>query len=487
MAFRLIFTILGLASVVCSATYVQAQDLEKLPQGTNWGELIANLLETPQVTSVDAPIPPDITEPVHLDESVAFALGYNFEVKASEATREATRYDAYTSMTQYMPTYSVVLDKGKNFSAPSVVTDTVTNNKVSDLTHHLADRTYTLHQPLADMSIIADMLGKRTTESASAESLRSTRERIAFQTVSAFYQMLQAMILIKAAQEYETAYDQLYDRMKARVEGGGSSGAELDRIKSRQVNAKSAVLAAKSNYAAALYDYKRLTGVVPQTLVVPSAEDDEIVETEQQLIEQALQYNPDITSLRKQAEAQGYEVDRLVAKYLPTLSFDYSNSVSNNVDGAADANPSLGNYFPQQQEKKWMMTLNWQLSGGYAPQAAAAYYRKKALEQQMYDAIYKTQEAVRLAMNGYQSAAARIPQVKQSIEALRSTTSTFEVQFRLGNRPLLDLLDTYERLYQSRLDLAQLAVSQGLAYYQIKQTTGHLVDALHVPPEPVER
>ena len=227
--------------------------------------------------------------------------------------------------------------------------------------------------------------------------------------------------------------------------------------------------------------------MVPQTLVVPSAEDDEIVETEQQLIEQALQYNPDITSLRKQAEAQGYEVDRLVAKYLPTLSFDYSNSVSNNVDGAADANPSLGNYFPQQQEKKWMMTLNWQLSGGYAPQAAAAYYRKKALEQQMYDAIYKTQEAVRLAMNGYQSAAARIPQVKQSIEALRSTTSTFEVQFRLGNRPLLDLLDTYERLYQSRLDLAQLAVSQGLAYYQIKQTTGHLVDALHVPPEPVER
>ena len=82
------------------------------------------------------------------------------------------------------------------------------------------------------------------------------------------------------------------------------------------------------------------------------------------------------------------------------------------------------------------------------------------------------------AMN---SANGRIEAVTQAVEANSKVAVAFEEQYMAGSRQLLDLLDAYERLYQSQLELTALLVAEAQASYLMRREMGELEPAILSP------
>ena len=59
-------------------------------------------------------------------------------------------------------------------------------------------------------------------------------------------------------------------------------------------------------------------------------------------------------------------------------------------------------------------------------------------------------------------------------EGNRKVVEAFRAQLVGGNRPLLDVLDAYQRLHQSRLDLAQVLINTTQNEWRIAHLTGRL-------------
>jgi adhesin transport system outer membrane protein len=64
--------------------------------------------------------------------------------------------------------------------------------------------------------------------------------------------------------------------------------------------------------------------------------------------------------------------------------------------------------------------------------------------------------------------------------ASKDTQSDYVEQFKIGQRSLLDLLDTENELYQARRDFLAAEFDEISAQYRILHSMGLLVDALRV-------
>ena len=70
--------------------------------------------------------------------------------------------------------------------------------------------------------------------------------------------------------------------------------------------------------------------------------------------------------------------------------------------------------------------------------------------------------------------------IKQHIIASKETQLAYKEQFSLGQRNLLDLLDTENELFQARMDYLEASFDELGARYRILNTTGQLLDSLRV-------
>ena len=71
----------------------------------------------------------------------------------------------------------------------------------------------------------------------------------------------------------------------------------------------------------------------------------------------------------------------------------------------------------------------------------------------------------------------RYSALRDELVANRSVVDAFQAQLVGGNRPLLDVLDAYQRLHQSRLDLAQLVLGEVGNHAKVAHITGRLAPA----------
>ena len=295
--------------------------------------LVRMLGGDPVVRLEQSSFPADLAEPIRLDEAVAFALKNNFEIRASGAKKEAAAWDLAGAYAGYLPTLTITRSNGMETSAPAAYY--VGNDRVESSTHHRRDKQLSVRQPIVDVSLISDVLLRyRSKDAANAEEL-GTRERIAMQTISAYFKLVQARLSMRFAKEYKDQLDKLNGLMGARVEGGGAPRSDMDRIRARSVSAQSAIIETASEFEASLTEFRRLTGVTPLQFQLPASLVPNPPASVEAALGEAARANPDYLLSRHQMEVQEMESYKSYSRLLPKISFEYTNSRSWNASGAA--------------------------------------------------------------------------------------------------------------------------------------------------------
>ena len=129
-----------------------------------------------------------------------------------------------------------------------------------------------------------------------------------------------------------------------------------------------------------------------------------------------------------------------------------------------------------------MVRLQQNLYNGGADSARVAQMESlsEQQKQQILLAQRQIEQDVRLAWNALQTAQERVPRLKLRVEAAEKTREAYAQQFNLGQRTLLDLLDSENELLTAGADYTEAYYNQLYACYWLAEAMGQLLPALEL-------
>lgn len=412
-----------------------------------------------------------------LRESVSSALLNSNELKSAVEAVKSRYWDKMGANSQYLPTTTLDTAVGREHSRPASYND-LNGDRVLDNTHLRRDRNLLIRQPIIDLSIISDAIMSADKQGLADFERVETQNTVAANTVSAYLRLLQSQVAVRLAENYKVYLDNLSDVMQKRVDAGGASAADLDRIVSRSTAAESARVEASGEAEVALAEFKRLTGASPIKIIVPDRLSLDIPSSVTAATKVAYIKNPKYMGDLLKIDLAKDDRNKSYASLLPKVYAQMNSSYSYNAGGAANANPVDGVYKTQRTDSA-MIVAQWQLNG-LTPAAGVASAMAKE-KQSYYDSMdtrQKIDQGIRANYTAVSSAQKRIAVLQKAVEANERVVTGFEDQYKNGTRSLFDLLDSYEQLYNSRLNLSRVIFAYALASYQIHQQMGDIVPSL---------
>lgn len=328
------------------------------------------------------------------------------------------------------------------------------------------DHSAVLSQALVDETARHEWTRQELLAASAEVQLAGVESQTLLDTGSAWFAVLQQRVGVELGQGYEKELGELLRYIGDRVAAGGASPAERERIAARVANVRSGLADSRAALAAALRNFQRLSSVTPFGLALDAPLDLYLPADADAAMAEAGDGNAEILASRLEQQAAESERKGSRSAFLPRLAVELTHSQTRNAAGTE----------AQQKDSKAMLVMTVPLLNG-----GADYSRMKASEAHRNE-LEARGEAVRrrvvqdleTSYANLQAATERFTSVRDELEANRKVVDAFRAQLTGGNRQLLDVLDAYQRLHQSRLDIVQVVVAAAQNEWRIAHLTGAL-------------
>ncbi|MFM2440681.1 MAG: hypothetical protein RLZZ349_408, partial [Pseudomonadota bacterium] len=94
----------------------------------------------------------------------------------------------------------------------------------------------------------------------------------------------------------------------------------------------------------------------------------------------------------------------------------------------------------------------------------------------------QVEDSLRLSWNALLTAQDRLPKLASTVDAAERTRDAYIKQFNIGQRTLLDLLDSENELFVDRSNYVEAQYIDIFSRYRLMADTGRLLDSLGVAP-----
>jgi adhesin transport system outer membrane protein len=258
--------------------------------------------------------------------------------------------------------------------------------------------------------------------------------------------------------------EQLQDYMSKRLEGGGASKIDLDRVRGRTLSAQAAVIENQGALESTMVSLEQLTGVRASRMVLPDRIMPVVPVTSKLAMANVYENNPGIRAARQEIAAAGEELKSARSRFSPTLAIELSQQ---RYAGAGGDNTLT-------IDRKAMLVLTMNLLNG-----GSDYYYQKEIGTKFVeksntaaDVERKVKEQLEVNYRTLTAITKRSGIARQEYLTNTKVADEFLEQLSTGSKQLLDVLDAYQRAYQSRVDFAQLLFLQSDISYQILRNSG---------------
>ena len=421
-----------------------------------------------------------VLEEADVRASVERALGNSYDLAGARARSTAQRFQIDVATGALRPRVDLRTGAGLENSRPSARTDPVTGTALSSSNHGREDTTLVMRQPLYDLGARSERERQQALFGSTEANVAVTRDQVTVDAGTAHLDVLQYSLAAEFALEYRAELEKLFSLVNARVEAGGASPAESERVKARAISARSSVIEAGGSLESALLTYRRLVGAVPGAMPADDVLASAALPSLEEALERAKQQNPTLASLRESQRALEAEVASARARMSPRVELEVGNYRTRGASGAATAT----------NEARAMFVLSWNLANGGADVAAqnVAVARLEDNRYRILDGERRIDESLRISYNTLNAVERRAQSVRDEFVANQRVVDAFRTQLTSGNRPLLDVLDAEQRLFQSRVELLRLTVLQASLTLQALRQIGLIGGAVATgevsPPAP---
>lgn len=399
-----------------------------------------------------------------LEEALARTLQNSYSYAAASAQAEGAVYGKKAALGQMGPTIDLRGQRGREYSAPGAYTDLSTGRAVANDTHIRWDNSVIIRQPLFNPGSYFEYRKQATLADAADFRKEDAREALYYQTIKAYYDLLRSYVALTFARSYAERMDTLQDYMNKRLQGGGASKVDFERVRGRALTAQSAMIEAQGVLESAMITLVQLTGVRSQQLGIPSKMMPIVPVTSKQALSLIYENNPAVRAARQDAAAANEELKSARSRFSPNLSVEVTQARTNNAGGGGILTT----------DRRYMLVMNMNLLNG-----GSDYYYQKQIGSKFVeksntaaDVERKLKEQIEINYRTLDAVRKRIVIARQAYQTNAGVADVFLEQLTTGNKQLLDVLDAYQQAYLSRVDLAQLLFLQADISYQILRNTG---------------
>jgi adhesin transport system outer membrane protein len=408
-----------------------------------------------------------------LVEVIQQTLETNPEVLVTTHQRLATDQEHRQAVAGYLPSVELNGGYGRETS------DNVTTRARSDgeISLNRQELGLTLSQMLFDGFYVkreVEYQGLRI-ESA-AHQVKNMAEQIGLLTTEMYVRLFQYHDLLELAKDNLVTHQKKLTQIREIVEKGAGRKADVQQCQSRLALASSHLVRSQGELREVEYRYQRVTGHLPQfeQLVKPerSLVEAHLPENVETALEIALKNHPTMKVAQAEWEAASTLHEQTTANFVPRFHLELSATDNKNLDGIEGTNDDLSA----------MVKMRYNLYRGGADQARREEVAERvSTAKEVVRRTRRTiEEEVQLAWNNLVTIRERLTYLEGHVEATKQVVESYSEQFKLGQRSLLDVLDSENELFNARSTLISGRYTELLGVFRLLNSMGLMLNKLGI-------
>lgn len=405
--------------------------------------------------------------PSTLKDAVERAVLQNPEVKFKYQNLEAARGEQDAAKGAWRPRVDVEAATGPR--------NTLTPALASPLSYMGSTASIQLRQTLFDGYATASEVRRLGhNRQVAYYDLLNASDQLALETARAYLDVQRYRETLALARDNYATHLDVHRKISSRVSAGVGRRVDLEQASGRMALAESNWLTEASNLHDVSARYERLTGEALAPNLEPTPSLDKFLPARARVLSDAIANNPEFLGAVSTIRAYRADADVRRAANWPTLELRVLQSLERNQNGIA------GNY----RDSALQVVLNYNLYRGGTDSARIRQYVSKL--NAAYELRDKTcrdiRQTAQIAYNDVGRLEQQIGFLAQHELSTSKAREAYRQQFDIGQRSLLDLLDTENELFQARMALAKAEFDIRLAKIRVLATSGTLLSALQLRP-----
>ncbi len=303
--------------------------------------------------------------------------------------------------------------------------------------------------------------------------LLNTMQDVTLEVIKAYIDIQRYEQLSGYAKENYVVHKQMFERIEERVKAGVGRRVDLEQASGRLALAEANLLTEITNLHDVKARFQRLVGELPpETMEIVDFANFGVEPTVGEALAVAYKQSPQLHSTIENIVATQQELKTKEAKYFPRLDLQArkeldTSSNGRNSSAAADV---------------LEVTLSFNLFNGLADKAAISQINEKlnSTKDLRDNACLEIRQLLVIAYNDINRLKEQSVYRDQHQLSIEKAREAYRKQFDLGQRTLLDLLDTENELFQAKRAYANTEMDLSTAYARTYAAQGELLNKLGV-------
>ncbi len=301
--------------------------------------------------------------------------------------------------------------------------------------------------------------------------LQDVMQNTTLEFMRAYMDILRFRELTEYAKSNYVAHKQLFDKIKERADAGVARRVDLEQATGRLALAEANLLTEATNLHDVTARIQRLLGELPpSTLEQPDFYKAGAEATAVDALRVAYLQNPSILATSEDIQATKDEVKTKEAKYLPRLDLQARKNLGTSSDGRNSTSAA----------DVLELTMSFNLFNGFSDKAAVSQTIEKlnSANDARDKACVDTRQLVTIAYNDINQLKEQLSYRDTHQKSIESAREAYRKQFDIGQRTLLDLLDTENEYFQARRAFTNTDYDIQTAYARLYASQGELLNKL---------
>ena len=409
-----------------------------------------------------------------LKDAMAKAIDTHPEILAAQKEQAAIGYRVDAARAGYKPTVDFAIGTGyewsKNSSTRFRPARTPSSGKQGSRDMWRNEARITATQMLFDgFQTKSRVAQEKNRFSAAGYHVMDVKNQLALRAAEAYLGVLRGKEQLALAQTNLETHQSYLGKVKDRTAGGRSAEADIRQVEGRLALAQANVEAATGDLKQAEAAYLEAVGEMPNSPSKDATPFGLVPATSTAAVERAMGNSPVIAAAMADIKAANAQVAEAKSLFCPKVTLEGGVSRNWNLDGVEGPN----------HDATAMLMLRQNLYNG--GRDVAQRNERIEIVKQATDLLEKERRQVEMsvldAMARMDAAKNRLEPLTRHVDAANSTRDAYVAQFDLGQRTLLDLLDSEVELFNAKSALIDGKYETDAAAYAVMAHTGDLAPA----------
>jgi adhesin transport system outer membrane protein len=300
--------------------------------------------------------------------------------------------------------------------------------------------------------------------------LLDASENVALEAGRAYLDVVRFRFQVFLAEENYIQHQAAYEQLKQRAESGVGKRVDVEQAASRLALADVNLTTAYANLHDVSARFMRIVGEQPaKVMFAPAQLAEALPATSDAALAVALKHNPALRASIENIEAAQYDLEGRRSAFMPRLEFiARSDSFSNYLDG--------GN----RDDSRVELRASYNLFNGGSDLARSRQYRERkniALDLRE-KACRDMRQTLSIAFNDTLRLNDQLSFIGLQVSLVEKTRTAYRDQFNIGQRTLLDLLNTQNEYFDARRSQVNADVDLSIAYLRSYAGMGRLLETM---------